>query len=33
MECVDDPRPTSRLACQICLNPELDGLTVTIPKL
>lgn len=22
---------TSRLGCQICMKPELDGLTVTIP--
>ena len=26
-----DPRPNSRLACQIVLSPELDGLTLTIP--
>jgi 2Fe-2S ferredoxin len=26
-----DPRPTSRLSCQIVLAPELDGLTVETP--
>ena len=26
-----DPRPTSRLSCQISITPELDGLTVETP--
>ena len=26
-----EPRPTSRLSCQIVLSPELDGLTVETP--
>ena len=26
-----DPRPTSRLSCQIQIRPELDGLVVAIP--
>ncbi|HET6970196.1 MAG TPA: 2Fe-2S iron-sulfur cluster-binding protein [Phenylobacterium sp.] len=29
--CGLDPRPTSRLACQIVVTPELDGLVVTTP--
>ena len=28
----EDLRPTSRLACQILLTPELDGLVVFIPE-
>jgi len=27
-----EPRPTSRLSCQIVLTPELDGLVVYLPK-
>jgi ferredoxin len=25
-------RPNSRLACQIVITPELDGLEVTLPR-
>lgn len=32
LECVDEPRPTSRLSCQIILDETLDGLEVTIPE-
>jgi 2Fe-2S ferredoxin len=28
--CVLDRQPTSRLSCQIVLNPELDGLVVRV---
>ena len=28
----DEVRPTSRLACQIKITPELDGLIVDLPK-
>lgn len=28
-----DPRPNSRLSCQITLNPELDGLRVHLPEM
>ena len=27
-----DPRPTSRLTCQIILTDELDGITVAVPE-
>src|SRR6516165_1590814 len=29
---VIDPQPNSRLACQIIVTPELDGLVVTTPE-
>jgi len=32
IECGLDPRPNSRLACQIVLTAELDGLAVTTPS-
>lgn len=31
VECGVDPRPGSRLACQIALTADLDGLCVTVP--
>ena len=31
VDCGVDPRPGSRLACQIALTDELDGLAVTVP--
>lgn len=31
LEVVDDPQPTSRLSCQIVMQPDLDGLVVAIP--
>ena len=27
-----DPRPTSRLSCQIKITDDLDGFTVTVPE-
>jgi 2Fe-2S ferredoxin len=32
LEFAVDPQPTSRLSCQIKLTPELDGVTVHLPK-
>lgn len=32
LEYVPTRRPNSRLACQIVLTPELDGLEVTLPR-
>lgn len=32
LEAVDDRTPCSRLSCQIILNPDLDGLEVTVPE-
>jgi ferredoxin, 2Fe-2S len=32
LNCVSDLRETSRLACQIPLDEELDGLVVTLPE-
>ena len=32
LKMVVDPKENSRLACQIVLKPELDGLTVHIPE-
>lgn len=32
LDFASDVRPTSRLACQIRLSDELDGLVVTIPQ-
>lgn len=31
VECGVEPRPGSRLACQIALKAELEGLVVTVP--
>lgn len=31
LACVVDPRPNSRLTCQIRVTPELDGLVVRLP--
>jgi 2Fe-2S ferredoxin len=31
LECAIDPRPNSRLTCQIVVSDELDGLVVEIP--
>ena len=31
LESAWEPRPNSRLSCQIPLTPELDGLVVTVP--
>lgn len=31
LEFVDEPRPTSRLACQIRLSDDLDGMKVETP--
>ncbi|MFC4930321.1 2Fe-2S iron-sulfur cluster-binding protein [Massilia sp. GCM10023247] len=33
LECVGEPRPNSRLACQIRIGSELDGLVVRMPAL
>jgi 2Fe-2S ferredoxin len=32
LELVEDPRPASRLCCQIQVSSELDGLIVHIPE-
>ncbi len=32
LECVLDPRPNSRLSCQITLNDDLDGLVISLPE-
>jgi ferredoxin, 2Fe-2S len=32
LECAHEPRPTSRLSCQIEVSEELDGLVVHIPE-
>jgi 2Fe-2S ferredoxin len=32
LECVLEPRPNSRLSCQIVVTPELDGLVVRMPE-
>jgi 2Fe-2S ferredoxin len=32
LECVSEPRPTSRLSCQIHVSDELDGLLVRLPE-
>jgi 2Fe-2S ferredoxin len=29
---VADPRPNSRLCCQIMMAPELAGMTITVPR-
>ncbi|MGW1547235.1 2Fe-2S iron-sulfur cluster-binding protein [Streptomyces sp. NPDC002346] len=31
LEAVDEPRPNSRLGCQVVFEPGLDGLRVTVP--
>ncbi len=31
LECVAEPRDSSRLSCQIRLSPALDGFTVELP--
>jgi 2Fe-2S ferredoxin len=33
LDCVIERRPNSRLSCQIQLNDDLDGITVTVPDL
>lgn len=32
IECVIDPRPESRLSCQVMLDESLDGLIVHLPR-
>ena len=32
LECVLDPKPNSRLSCQVILTDALDGLVVTLPE-
>jgi ferredoxin, 2Fe-2S len=32
LECALDPTAASRLACQIILDPSLDGLVVSVPR-
>jgi 2Fe-2S ferredoxin len=32
LDCAMDPRPTSRLSCQVVLTDELDGLVVHVPR-
>jgi ferredoxin, 2Fe-2S len=32
LECVLEPRPNSRLSCQIVMTPALDGLVVQMPE-
>jgi 2Fe-2S ferredoxin len=32
LECVLEPKPNSRLSCQISINPGLDGLVVRLPE-
>jgi len=32
LECVLEPRPNSRLSCQIVMTEALDGLVVTLPE-
>ena len=31
LEGVPEPRPTSRLCCQIRMTPELDGIVINLP--
>ncbi|MGQ0698108.1 MAG: 2Fe-2S iron-sulfur cluster-binding protein [Panacagrimonas sp.] len=31
LECALDPKPNSRLACQLLSNPDLDGLVLRVP--
>ena len=32
LECVLEPRPNSRLSCQVVITEELDGLVVRLPE-
>ena len=32
IECVLEPRPNSRLSCQIAVSPALDGLIIRMPE-
>jgi 2Fe-2S ferredoxin len=32
LECVPDPHPQARLACQIRVSETIDGLEVTVPQ-
>ena len=32
LDCVIDPRPQSRLSCQIRISDEIDGLVVEVPE-
>jgi 2Fe-2S ferredoxin len=32
IECVIDPRPESRLSCQVTLSEKLDGMIVHLPR-
>lgn len=32
LDCVTDPKPNSRLSCQITVRDKLDGLVVRIPE-
>jgi 2Fe-2S ferredoxin len=32
LECVLEPRPNSRLSCQIVVTEALDGLKITMPE-
>ncbi|PAL22041.1 2Fe-2S iron-sulfur cluster-binding protein [Sphingopyxis sp. GW247-27LB] len=32
LDCVNDPRPNSRLSCQIAMSQELEGLTLILPE-
>lgn len=32
LDCVNDPRPNSRLSCQIAMTDDLEGLTVFLPE-
>lgn len=32
VECVIDPRPHSRLTCQIVVTQALDGLVIRLPR-
>lgn len=32
LELVFEPKPNSRLSCQIAMTPELNGLMVTVPE-
>ena len=31
LECVGDPRPNSRLGCQVIITDDCDGIIVTLP--
>lgn len=31
LECVEEPRPNSRLSCQLVLTAELDGIEFEVP--